>query len=158
MGSAVIACAAVRLAGVDDPGPIELVPVLGAAWWFGRRAALAVAGVACAVLLATAIVHPSALEPVTAVVTGVLLVLVAYVAGRLVEARRVQGRELERLQPLQDALAPRVPARPPLLDIASRYLTAAPDVSGDFYLGAEGHTKATVVVIGLLLATRKPLR
>ena len=145
---AVIACAAVRLAGIDDPGPIELVPVLGAAWWFGRPAALGVAAVACAVLLATAIVHPSALEPGTAAITGVLLVLAAYVAGTLVETRRVQGRELERLRPLQDALAPRVPARPPLLDIASRYLNAAPDVSGDFYLVAEGHNEATVVVIG----------
>jgi Stage II sporulation protein E (SpoIIE) len=144
---AIALCAALRLAGVSDPGPVELVPVLGAAWWFGRKAALGVACVACAVLLAAVLVT-SAIGPAAAAVTGALLVVVALVAGGLVETRRRQARELERLRPLQDALAPRVPPRPALLDIASRYVTAAPDVSGDFYLVAEGHNNATVVVIG----------
>jgi serine phosphatase RsbU (regulator of sigma subunit) len=148
LAAAVVACAALRLAGVHDPGPVELVPVLGAAFWFGRKAALIVAGIACAVLLATAIAESDALGPADAAVTAAALVLTAYLVGTLVETRGRQARELERLRPLQDALAPRVPARPPLLDIASRYITAAPDVSGDFYLVAEGHNNATVVVIG----------
>jgi len=145
---AVIACAAVRLAGVTNPGPIELIPVLAAAWWFGRSAALIVAGAASVFVIVGAIIQSSAIGPAAAAGTCVALVLVAQVTGLLVEARHRQDRELERLRPLQNALAPRDAPRPPLLDIASRYVTAAPDVSGDFYLVAEGHNNATVVVIG----------
>jgi serine phosphatase RsbU (regulator of sigma subunit) len=144
---AVAACAAFRLGGWVDPGPIELIPTFAAAWWIGRRAALAVALFAFAVLIA-AVITTSEIGWVEAVLTGVLLVLAAQIFGTLVGTQRRQARELERLAPLQDALAPRVPARPPLLEIASRYITADADVSGDFYLVAEGHNNATVVVIG----------
>jgi hypothetical protein len=82
---AVAACVVLRLAGVSDPGPVELLPVLGAAWWFGRRAALGVAGAACAVLL-LAVLVTSAMGPAAAAVTGALLVLSAHVTGTLVEA------------------------------------------------------------------------
>lgn len=144
---AVAGCAVLRLGGWVDTGPIELLPVLAAAWWIDRRAALAVALFGFAVLVAAA-ATTSEVGWVEAVVTGALLVVVAQVFGALVGTRRSQARELARLRPLQDALAPSVPARPPLLEIASRYITADADVSGDFYLVAEGHNNATVVVIG----------
>jgi hypothetical protein len=48
LAAAVLVCAALRFAGLGDHGPLELVPVLGAALWFGRPWAFAVAGIASA--------------------------------------------------------------------------------------------------------------
>jgi serine phosphatase RsbU (regulator of sigma subunit) len=147
VAAAVLACAAIRIAGVDDVGPIELLPVLGAAVWFGHRPSLAVSVVSGSVLGAAAIFNPG-FEPITVLVRIAILFLVAQLMGTLVERARRQEAEIERMRPLQDVLAPREPARLPLLELASRYITAQAGVSGDFYLVVEGRNTATILVIG----------
>jgi Stage II sporulation protein E (SpoIIE) len=142
-----VICAAWRFAGDGDPGPVELVPVLGAALWFGRRWALAVTGVAVAVILVSEQVHGSWDLSMTAVAVA-LLVLTAHGVGALADRRRAAGEELERIRPLQDVLAPRRPPRLPLIDVASHYIPAQAGVSGDFYQVAAGRNGAAIVVVG----------
>jgi serine phosphatase RsbU (regulator of sigma subunit) len=64
--------------------------------------------------------------------------------GRL----EVAEHELEDLRAIRDALTPsQLPERPGL-DIAAAFVPAAEQVSGDFYLVAEGPQDSTVLVIG----------
>lgn len=140
-------CAALRIAGSTDPGALELLPVLAAAIWLGRRWALAAAGVASVLLLVSELVDP-AFPQGTAVVRAALLLLVGYVVGSLADLTRRQADEIERMRPLQDVLAPREPVQLPLLELATHYIPAQAEVSGDFYLIVEGRNTATVIVIG----------
>lgn len=142
-------CAALRIAGLSDPGPVEMLPVVGAALWFGRRPGLMAAGIASAfLLLGPLVLGDPGYTAGTVIVRIALLLLVAHVIGALVDRRGEQEIEIERMLPLQDVLAPSSPAQPALVDVASRYITAESEVSGDFYLVTEGHNTATVVVIG----------
>jgi serine phosphatase RsbU (regulator of sigma subunit) len=64
--------------------------------------------------------------------------------GRL----EVAEHELEDLRAIRDALTPsQLPERPGL-DLAAAFVPAAEQVSGDFYLVAEGPQDSTVLVIG----------
>ena len=133
-----------RLA-LDERILFELVPVLGAAMWFGRRPALITAG-ATVVFMGVA----EAIEPTTAfavVARCLLLVVVAEMTGRLVDDRNENAALVRQLIPLQNALAPVTPPQLELLEVASRYVPATPGVGGDFYLITEGHNNSTVIVI-----------
>ena len=144
---ALLACAAVRLVLVPDLPPFELVPVLLAGVWFGRRWALVVAAVGAAVIVAAAVVSDdvgAAMAAAQVVLLGLTAFLVADVAER---ARRGEA-ELQQIRPLQDVLAPRRPPSLPLLELASRYIPAQSGVSGDFYQVAEGRNGAAILVIG----------
>lgn len=143
---ALAACAALRLAGVEDPGPIELLPVLGAAMWFPRVAAMVTAGLASVPLLIAALADMG-FDPSTVVVRIGLLLVVAHLVCELVERLREREDELKRARPFQDVLAPREPRQLPLLEIASRYIPTEAGVAGDFYLAVEGPNNATVFVI-----------
>ncbi len=146
IAASLVACAAWRFAGEGDHGPVELVPVLGAALWFGRRWALIVAGLAVAVTVASELVGSWDLS--MTVIEIVLLALTASVVGRLADRQRAGEAELQRIRPLQDVLAPRKPPRLPLIDVASRYIPAQAGVSGDFYQVALGRNGAAIVVVG----------
>jgi serine phosphatase RsbU (regulator of sigma subunit) len=64
------------------------------------------------------------------------------------ESLEVAEHELEDLRAIRDALAPpELPDRPGL-DLAAAFLPAAEQVSGDFYLVADGPQDSTVLVIG----------
>ncbi len=145
--ASVLACAALRLAGAGDHGPLEIVPVLGAALWFGRRWAFVVAVGASALAVGGELLGGGWDLTMTAVDLA-LLALTAYVVGGLAERFRGGEAELERLRPLQDVLAPRRPPRLPLIEVASRYIPAQAGVSGDFYQVAAGRNGAAIVVIG----------
>lgn len=145
--AALVACAALRLAGDGDHGPLELVPVLGAAVWFGRRWAFVATGLALAVIGVSEQVHGTWDLSMTAVDVA-LLALTAYVVGGVGDRLRGGEAELERIRPLQDVLAPRKPPKLPLIDVASRYIPAQAGVSGDFYQVAAGRNGAAVVVVG----------
>jgi hypothetical protein len=135
-----------RSSGLEDFGLLELVPVLLAAWWFGRRPALQVA-VAGSVLLVGANVITSDMSWEALVPRIGLLLVTAEMMGRLVDDRNRHLDQLRRLIPLQNALAPVTPPELPLLDIATRYVPATSSVGGDFYLITEGHNNSTVIVI-----------
>ena len=143
----VLACAGVRLAAVPDLPVVELVPVLVAALWFGRRWAFVVAALGAAGIAAAALTSDELDWPM-AVVDAVLLAIAAHAVGRLAERARSADAELERIRPLQDVLAPRRPPRLPLLELSSRYIPAQAGVSGDFYQVVEGPNGAAILVIG----------
>jgi hypothetical protein len=147
IGASLVACAALRLAGEGAQGPLELVPVLGAAVWFGRRWAFGATGVAIAALGVTELVDGTG-DLSMAAVHIALLALTAYVVGGVADRLRGGEAELERIRPLQDVLAPRKPPRLPLIDVASRYIPAQSGVSGDFYQVAAGRNGAAIVVVG----------
>ena len=147
LAAALLACAALRFAGAGDHGPLELVPVLGAALWFGRRTAFVVAGIAIAAAAIAEIVDGMVDMSMTAVHIA-LVVLTAHLVGGLADRARDGEAELESLRPLQDVLAPRKPPQLPLIDVASRYVPAQAGVSGDFYQVAAGRNGAAIVVIG----------
>jgi hypothetical protein len=136
----------VRVSGLPDLGLIELIPVLLAAFALGRRAAEVTAIAGSITLVGANFVDKTiaygGLGPRVA-----LLLITGVAVGRLIDQRDRQARQIQDLLPLQDALAPAVPPDLPLLEIATRYLPATLGVSGDFYLIAEGHNSATVVVI-----------
>ncbi len=147
IAASLVVCAGWRFAGAGDGGPLELVPVLGAALWFGRRWALIVTGVAFALTAVSEQIHGAWDLSMTAVEIA-LLALTAYVVGGLGDRQRAGEAELERIRPLQDVLAPRKPPRLPLIDVASRYIPAQAGVSGDFYQVAAGRNGAAIVVVG----------
>ncbi|MEX2196809.1 MAG: PP2C family protein-serine/threonine phosphatase [Thermoleophilaceae bacterium] len=136
-----------RLTLMPDPGSVELLPVLAAAWWFGTRAAL-VAGVAASAVLVAAALFADPFEPWTLVVRIPLVMVPAWLLGQLRDERERRIAELGRLRVIQDALAPVQAPDLPLLEVATRYVPAERGVAGDFYLVAPGHNNSTVVVVG----------
>jgi stage II sporulation SpoE-like protein len=131
---------------LTDPGPLELVPILLAGMWLGRRGALACAAAAGVLLVMATLIDPQ-FASLSLVPRVALLMVTAVLLGELVEERDRQAAQLRALEPLQNVLAPAVPPELPLLDVAVRYLPASPGAGGDFYLIAPGHNNATVFVI-----------
>jgi serine phosphatase RsbU (regulator of sigma subunit) len=142
-----LACGALRLLVMPDLPPFELVPVLAAGLWFGRRWALIVAAVAGAVIAVDAVLSDDG-DLLVAAAQLALLGLTAWLVSALAERARRADAELQRIRPLQDVLAPRKPPSLPLLELASRYIPAQAGVSGDFYQVAEARNGAAVLVIG----------
>ena len=144
---ALIVCAVLRLVFMPDLPPFELVPVLVAGLWFGRRWAIVVAAIAGVVIAVDAGISEER-DLAMAGAQLVLLGIAAYLVTRLAERSRLADAELQRIRPLQDVLAPRKPPELPLLELASRYIPAQAGVSGDFYQVAEGRGGASILVIG----------
>ncbi|MEA2136400.1 MAG: hypothetical protein QOC68_4309 [Solirubrobacteraceae bacterium] len=142
-----LACGALRFAGIGDHGPLELVPVLLAAIWFGRRSTFVVAALASVAAAFSEVLDGMVDWSMTGVHIA-LLALAAYVVSGLADRARAGEAELQRIRPLQDVLAPRKPPQLPLIDVASRYVPAQAGVSGDFYQVAAGRNGAAIVVIG----------
>ena len=101
-----LACGGLRFAGVGDHGPLELVPVLLAAVWFGRRSAFVVTVIASVVAATSEVLDGMVDWSVTGVHIA-LLALAAYVVSRLADRARAREAELQQIRPLQDVLAPR---------------------------------------------------
>lgn len=137
---------ALRLLRLHELGLVELVPVGLAGWWFGGRGALRAAAAAGVLLVAAVFIEPDLgklwLIPQVALVVGA-----AIVYGRLVDDLREKAEQLRQAEPVQNALAPARPPDLPLLDVAARYIPASAGVGGDFYLIAEGHNNASVIVV-----------
>jgi serine phosphatase RsbU (regulator of sigma subunit) len=146
---AAIAAALLVVFGIrllTDPGPLELVPILVAGMWFGRRGALICAATAGALLVTATLVEPH-FATLSLIPRVLLLLVTAVLLGRLVDERDRQAAQLQALEPLQNVLAPATPPALPLLDVAVRYQPASPGAGGDFYLIAPGHNNSTVFVI-----------
>ncbi len=145
--AAFLAILVIRLTVEPDPGPLELAPVLGAAWWFGTRAALMAGGAAVAIHV-IAVLAGDPFEAWTLALRLPLLVAPGYLLGLLRDERAAHAKELSQLRVIQDALAPVEPPDLPLLELATRYVPAERGVAGDFYLVAQGHNNSTVFVVG----------
>src|SRR5215217_2220375 len=114
---------------MPDLPPFELVPVLAAGLWFGRRWAVIVAAVAGAVIAVDAVLSDDG-DLLVAGAQLALLGLTAWLVSALAERARRADAELQ------------------LLELASRYIPAQAGVSGDFYQVAEARNGAAVLVIG----------
>jgi sigma-B regulation protein RsbU (phosphoserine phosphatase) len=143
---------------IQEPGPLYLLPILMAGYWFGLWGGVSV-GVVCAGLYAVGrVVGPEETGLVAFPATvGRLLVYgaVGGFVGWLSESRlgleravRQQDRELIELRTIQETLSPPAPEPRPGLDLATCYLPAQDGVAGDFYLVTQGMDDCTVIAIG----------
>jgi len=143
---------------LQEPGPLYLLPVLMAGYWFGQWAGVS-AGVLCGGLYAIGrVVGPAetGLEILPATI-GRLAVYgaVGWFVGWLAESRvglervvRQRDRELVELRTIQETLSPPAPEPRPGLQLATCYLPAQDGVAGDFYLVTSGMDDSTVIAIG----------
>ena len=144
---------------VVEPGPLYLIPVLMAGYWFGRWGGVSVA-VACAFLYAVGrVVGPAEMDDLS-ILAATLARLVVYGAagafvGWLAESRvglertvRQRDHTLTELRTIQETLSPPKPEPRPGLQLATCYLPAEDGVAGDFYLITQGLNDSTVIAIG----------
>jgi serine phosphatase RsbU (regulator of sigma subunit) len=144
---------------VVEPGPLYLIPVLMAGYWFGLWGGLT-AAVACAGLYAIGrVAGPEEMDGLS-VFTATLARLAVYgvaggFVGWLAESRgtlertvRQRDRTLTELRTIQETLSPPSPEARPGLQLATCYLPAQDGVAGDFYLVTKGVNDSTVIAIG----------
>jgi serine phosphatase RsbU (regulator of sigma subunit) len=142
----------------EEPGPLYLLPVLMAGYWFGQWGGASV-GVLCGGLYAIGrVVGPA--ETGLEILPATLGRLAVYGAGGwfvgwLAESRvgleravRQRDRELIELRTIQETLSPPAPEPRPGLQLATCYLPAQDGVAGDFYLVTRGMKDSTVIAIG----------
>jgi hypothetical protein len=137
----------IRLTADVDIGAVEFVPILIAAFWFGRTGTRLTAVAAAAILGAGAAVHET-FDPWTLLFRIPLLLIAAELVSRLLADRETKSRQLQLLRSIQDALAPSVAPELPLLEIATGYVPAEGQLAGDFYLVAQGHNESAIIVVG----------
>jgi serine phosphatase RsbU (regulator of sigma subunit) len=142
----------------QEPGPLYLLPILMAGYWFGPWGGVA-SGVLCAGLYAVGrVVGPSemGLEILPATLARLAVYGTAgWFVGWLAESRvglerevRRRDRELIELRTIQETLSPPAPEPRPGLQLATCYLPAQDGVAGDFYLVTQGMKDSTVIAIG----------
>jgi serine phosphatase RsbU (regulator of sigma subunit) len=141
----------------SQTGPLYLIAVVLAAFWFGRWPGLA-AGALASILTRTTIELDADATVPTAFAEAMRLAVYAglgYAIGALSERQLRLERELmkkdlelEELRTLQHALAPAAPPSRPSLELATCYLPAQQGVSGDFYIVAPASDGATLIAVG----------
>jgi serine phosphatase RsbU (regulator of sigma subunit) len=143
---------------VAEPGPLYLIPVLMAAFWFGRWGGLTMAVVVTGLYAVGRVVGPG--ESGLLIFPATVARLLAYGAaglfvGWLAESRlglerevAEQDRTLAELRTIQQTLSPPEPEPRPGLRLATCYLPAQDGVAGDFYLVTKGMNDSTVIAIG----------
>jgi hypothetical protein len=148
----------------DQPGYgiafYAVIPIVLAAFLFGRLGGLVTAGVATVVYLATELIkRPKMLSGeglwVAAVNRSAIYFLVAVVVTVLLGRERrlrseveQQKYQLDELESIRRALRPaEVPARPGL-EIATCFIPAEGLVAGDFFLVAPGPMNSTTMAVG----------
>src|SRR5918998_5628129 len=143
---------------VAEPGPLYLIPVLLAGFWFGAWGGLTMAVIASALYAIGRVVGPEEMGLENFPAT--LIRLVAYGAaggfvGWLAESRMglertvvERDRTLAELRAIQETLSPPEPEPRPGLQLATCYMPAQDGVAGDFYLVTRGVDDSTVIAIG----------
>ncbi|HYU60017.1 MAG TPA: SpoIIE family protein phosphatase [Solirubrobacterales bacterium] len=155
---AVIAGIFALTTAIHEPGPLFVIPVILAGYWFGPWGGATIA-VLCAGLYAIGrVIGPeeAGLEVFPATVGRLFLYGAAgSFVGWLSESRvglerevRQQDRALVELRTIQEALSPHEPEPRPGLQLATCYLPAQDGVAGDFYLVTRGMDDSTVIAIG----------
>jgi serine phosphatase RsbU (regulator of sigma subunit) len=143
---------------VAEPGPLYLIPILMAGYWFGIWGGTAMAITATGLYAVGRVVGPDemGLETFPATVVrlfafGAAGVFVGWLSeSRIGLAREVaeQDRALVELRTIQETLSPPEPEPRPGLQLATCYLPAQDGVAGDFYLVTQGTNDSTVIAIG----------
>ena len=143
---------------VTEPGPLYLIPILLAGFWFGVWGGLTMAVAASGLYALGRVVGPEEMGLETFSATAARLL--AYGAagafvGWLAESRlgleaKVEERDrtLTELRAIQETLSPPEPEARPGLRLATCYLPAQDGVAGDFYLVTRGVNDSTVIAIG----------
>lgn len=137
-----------------------LIPIVLSAFWFGRRGAVLISGMAAVVYLVAELIwrSPTLQGPglwVAAANRSVIYLGVALtVTSLLNHERRLRTRvgeqqeQLAELEPLRAALTPpEIPSRPGL-ELATAFHPAEGSVAGDFFLVVAGPARSTTLVIG----------
>jgi serine phosphatase RsbU (regulator of sigma subunit) len=160
MGAIAVVSAAILVlrAFVVEPGPLFLIPILMAAFWFGRWGGMTMAVIAAGLYAIGRLIGPE--EMGLEIFPATLARLVAYggagfFVGWLAESRiglerevKQRDRTLTELRVIQEALSPPEPEPRPGLRLATCYLPAQDGVAGDFYLVTKGMDDSTVIAIG----------
>jgi serine phosphatase RsbU (regulator of sigma subunit) len=134
---------------------LYLLPILLAAYWLGRRAAVIVGVVATALYGLSVAAGPEELVALALLMRLVAFCGVGYLFARVLERTRRLAREVERqagqlneLRVIREVLVPPAPPLPPGLDLASCYVPAEQSVGGDFYVVSPAPDGTTMVAIG----------
>ena len=158
--------AVVTMAGVvvDQPAYgiafYAVIPVVLAAFVWGRLGSLITAGVASGAYLATALTSRSDTLSnsqllVSSIARAAIYFVAAVTVSMLLERERRlrsqvadQEQQLDELESIRQALTPAgIPARPGL-EIATSFIPAQGPVAGDFFLVADGAAGETTIVVG----------
>jgi serine phosphatase RsbU (regulator of sigma subunit) len=124
------------------------VPVGLAAWWFGPRAALALALVCIALFGLADIFHPMPEFALAVTLRGVFFLVTAAAVSWIAARLRTLEHSAEELEAIRAALAPAELPDLPDLDAAAAFVPSELGVSGDFYLLTNGPDGSTVAVVG----------
>ena len=158
IGGMLAVITAVRLLADDSRLGLALpsiLPVILAAYCFGRRAAMVTAAVAT-VLFAVSTRDLEGGEMAVATLTRAIVffgvgLLVAELLRREGEQSRLiaeQHGELEELRVLREALVPATVPETPGLDVATAYVAAEGQAAGDFFLVVSGPHGRTLLAVG----------
>ena len=136
-------------------GLLYVIPIVLAAFWFGRAGGLATA-VGATALYALSVLVADTGELVAATLLRLFVFCAVGLAfAEIVEREHVlrrrlstQHRELGELRALRAALVPPGTPERPAVDLATCFVPAQERVAGDFFFVGEGPRDATVVVVG----------
>ena len=136
-------------------GLLYVIPIVLAAFWFGRAGGLATA-VGATALYALGFLVADTGELVAATLLRLFVFCAVGLAfAEIVEREHVlrrrlstQHRELGELRALRAALVPPGTPERPAVDLATCFVPAQERVAGDFFFVGEGPRDATVVVVG----------
>ena len=153
-----LAITAVRLLADDSRLGLALpsiLPIILAAYCFGRGPALITAAVAT-VLFAVSTSDIEGTDLVLATVTrGVVFFGIALLISELLRREAVQARliaeqhgELQELRVLREALVPAAVPETPGLEVATAYVAAEGQAAGDFFLVVPGPDGRTLLAVG----------
>ena len=133
----------------------SILPIILAAYCFGRRAAMITAAVATVLFaVSTRDLHGSELTVATltrAIVFFGVGALVAELLRREAEQSRLiaeQHGELEELRVLHEVLVPASVPETPGLEVAAEYVAAEGQVAGDFFLVVPGPDGRVLLAVG----------
>ena len=153
-----LAITAVRLLAADSRLGLALpsiLPIILAAYCFGRRPAVITAAVAT-VLFATTTRDLDGVDLVMATVTRAAVFFgIAFLVSELLRRESEQSRviaeqhgELEELRVLREALVPASVPETPGLEVATAYVAAEGQAAGDFFLVMAGPDGRTLLAVG----------
>jgi serine phosphatase RsbU (regulator of sigma subunit) len=150
--------------GVDEPrygvAYYAVVPIVLAAFWLGRGAALAAAGTATTVFLVGEVLYRAQmlsdgrlwLQTInrTTVYFVVALAVTALInrERRLLSRVEQQKQQLGELESIREALTPAVLPQRPGLELATAFVPADGRLAGDFFLVAAAPANSTTIVVG----------